>query len=267
MNSALYFGSTQHVRFFPKAHAFKYQLFYFYLDLDEIESIEKKILFLSTKSRNIYRFCETDHLLEENRSLKSSVCFRVKAIHPDFFPEKVFLLTNLRTFGYVFNPVCFYVLQDIDKHTVIVAEVMNTFYEIKTYTSEVVTPSNGEINTRCKFDKGFYISPYSSSSGELEYVFRFLGEKSIFIEVNNFSDQKMTVQATLDLDRKDLSNWNVVKSIVRFPLITLKIWLGIHYQAAILFLKKLRFYKKNEEKEKQRGYTLWKKALKKLNHR
>ena len=44
-NSWIYNGKVIHKRFKPKEHFFKYKVFSFLLDLDEIDTIEKNINF------------------------------------------------------------------------------------------------------------------------------------------------------------------------------------------------------------------------------
>ena len=61
MNSCLYECSVMHHRFAPKVHHFSHDIFMFYLDLDELETVAKKILPFSYNRKNIYSFRDTDH--------------------------------------------------------------------------------------------------------------------------------------------------------------------------------------------------------------
>ena len=49
MNSCLYECAVMHHRFAPKVHHFSHDIFMFYLDLDELEIVAKKILPFSYK--------------------------------------------------------------------------------------------------------------------------------------------------------------------------------------------------------------------------
>ena len=44
MNSCLYRCEVMHARLFPKKNWFRYKIFMFYLDLDELDKLHKKIL-------------------------------------------------------------------------------------------------------------------------------------------------------------------------------------------------------------------------------
>ena len=47
-NSCIYIGNVIHKRFKPKKHFFKYSVFSLFLDLDEINELDEKILFFHT---------------------------------------------------------------------------------------------------------------------------------------------------------------------------------------------------------------------------
>ena len=44
-NSSIYTGKVVHKRFKPKEHYFKYSVFSLFLDLDELEIVDKEIIF------------------------------------------------------------------------------------------------------------------------------------------------------------------------------------------------------------------------------
>ena len=60
-NSCIYIGSVIHKRFKPKVHFFKYNVFSLFLDLDEINELDQKILFFSYNKFNILSFFDKDH--------------------------------------------------------------------------------------------------------------------------------------------------------------------------------------------------------------
>ena len=53
INSCLYKAKVMHHRLAPKVHRFNYEVFMFYLDLDEIDSLSKRLKFMS---RNRFNF-------------------------------------------------------------------------------------------------------------------------------------------------------------------------------------------------------------------
>ena len=60
-NSCLYLGKVIHKRFKPKEHSFKYKGFSLYLNLNEIEQLQKKIPFFSYNKFILISFYDKDH--------------------------------------------------------------------------------------------------------------------------------------------------------------------------------------------------------------
>lgn len=264
MNSKLYFGTTFHRRFIPKTHEFTYRVMHFLIDLDEAESLNNKLWLFGFNKRNIYSFYEKDHALKGELSLKTAIKKQVQKEYPEFEVDKVYLLTHLRTFGFIFNPVCFYFVQNKNKETIIIIEVMNTYYEHKNFITYKIDSSSKKVHHQQKYSKNFYVSPFSSSKGEMEYSFKCDLDSKIIIGVKNFENDQMNVFADLKTEARELSNINILKSIFLYPFLTLKVWVAIHIHAAILFLKRIKFYSKDEEIDEQKGFDLWKSQLKAL---
>ena len=104
-NSNIYEGKVIHKRFKPKYHYFKYNVFSLFLDLDEINLIQKKIKIFSNNSFNILSFCDKDHGPRDGSNLKNWVIENLKLNNIKFENIKVKLLCYPRIFGYVFNPL------------------------------------------------------------------------------------------------------------------------------------------------------------------
>ena len=113
--SAFYEGTVAHRRHSVREHAFRYRVSMAYLDLDEVPALRM--------ARG--RFRRGDHIGDPGRPLRETV----REIAGPGAPQgPVRVLTNLRTLGHCFNPVCFYYLFEEDGETLgaVVAEVTNT---------------------------------------------------------------------------------------------------------------------------------------------
>lgn len=262
MNSALFKAKTFHQRFTPKKHKFSYKLLYLLLDLDEAYELGKKLKYLGVNSSNVYSFYERDHVLKGQRTLKESVFFQVKQKYPDFKITSIRLLTHMRTFGFIFNPVCYYFVLGTNNEALILIEVMNTYHEHKNYLSDVFRCEKNTFEHTQIFDKNFYVSPYSSSLGKMEYIFKCNLEGDIYIAVKNYENNITNVYADIKGRPISLNNKNLFHSIFSYPFLTLRVWLAIHFHALILFFKGIKFYKKAEEINHQKGYDIWKQQLK-----
>src|SRR5690349_24936554 len=116
MNSCLYECRVMHHRLAPKVHHFRYRIFMFALDLDEIAGVAAAIPVFSRNRANFYSFRDRDHLTLpylESASLKEHVIAWLQAQGVDF-PSggRIMLVTLPRVLGHVFNPVSFYFCHD-----------------------------------------------------------------------------------------------------------------------------------------------------------
>src|SRR5271170_6435476 len=114
MNSCLYRATVMHNRLEPKKHWFQYNVFMFYVDLDELELLKKKLWMFSINRFNYFSFRDKEHLqlpMEKPDTTKSTkqhilTYLQENGIHLE--KGKIMLLTNMNVLGYNFNPVSFY---------------------------------------------------------------------------------------------------------------------------------------------------------------
>ena len=108
MNSCLYHGVLRHRRLQPTTHQFTYQVFMAWLDLDELAQLPgvgvKRNRFAATT------FHDADYPL--GTPLKENVLNQLASLTGERHEGRVMLLTQLRYFGFHFNPVNFYYCYD-----------------------------------------------------------------------------------------------------------------------------------------------------------
>ena len=105
MTSSIYNGTVIHKRFKPKLHFFKYKVFSLYLNLDEIDEVQKKIPFFSYNKFNLISFYNKDHGERDGSSLKLWVQKKLNEVGIGNEIKNINLLCYPRIFGYVFNPL------------------------------------------------------------------------------------------------------------------------------------------------------------------
>ena len=89
--------------------------------------------------------------------------------------------------------------------------------------------------------KVFHVSPFMSMKGS--YSFKSFSRRdniSIFI---NYTSENENLIASFTGKSKKLDSLNLIKEFFLLPFMTLKIILGIHFEAIILFLKGIKFHK------------------------
>lgn len=255
--STLYKCLVMHNRLAPKQHKFMYNIFMFYLDIDVLDALAKKLRLFSRNRFNVFNFRDDDHFKFPKGDTRNSQTVREnlnqylaeKNILP---PEKVFLLTHVRMFGHVFNPVSFYFCFDgQDSCSYVITEISNTFGEMKFF---LIDKNNTGIFEQNEV-KYFYVSPFTELDTEFEFRYKIPDEKlNMQINVKDKTGGKFFI-STLTGKRKTLSDRQLLLYVFRFPFVTLKVIGGIHWQAFRLWLKKVPYHKKKNNPELQKGIT------------
>jgi DUF1365 family protein len=248
--SCLYECRVMHHRLAPKENRFTYHLFFFYLDLDDIPSVCKKIAGFSHNKFNLYSFRDRDHLtVLGGGSVKQNLAAYLSQ-HGVHFPEngRAILLTLPRVLGYIFNPVSFYFCFDTAGVPLCaVAQVGNTFGEMKPYL--VARPGSDGV-FRLRTPKHFYVSPFSALDLDFDFKLRPPGEE-LEIHIDDWQGETRILLSSLTGTRVPLTTARLVWLTLKFPLVTLKVIFLIHWQALLLWLKRLPYHSKAANKHLQ----------------
>lgn len=240
MQSCLYEGKVSHRRNTPR-HQFHYRLFLAYIDLDELDEIFQGRLFWSTNRWAVARFRREDHLGDPQQSLKQSVRDLISE-QLDFIPTgPIRLLTHLRYWGFVMNPVSFYFCYDDQEQLqVIVAEVNNTPWgEQHCYVLDLRGQSaDSKESSNCK---EFHVSPFMGM--EMDYRWRIEPpDREVRISIENLEQGKPVFHADLHLARQEITSWSLARLLMLYPWMTLKVFVAIYWQALLLWWKGCRYY-------------------------
>jgi len=247
MNPCLYHGRVRHTRYLPRHHSFRYRLFQFYLDLDEIESVLDSLWLCSSKRPAPVRFKRSDHLGGNDVDLKKAVQKKVLELGGPEIDGRICLLTNLRYWGVGFNPVSFYFCHDKENELkAILAEVNNTPWgEQHCYLIPVI---EADTIIRHQQSKEFHVSPFMDLDMEYHWALTRPGQR-LLVHIENQRGNERLFDAALIMKHEPLTNKNLLSLLASFPMVTLKVVSAIYYEAFRLWFKKIPFYPHSKPQE------------------
>ncbi|XKH60348.1 DUF1365 domain-containing protein [Halomonas sediminis] len=245
--SRIYQGVLRHRRFTPRKHTFSYQVWMAWLDLDELPELFDDVPGFSARGPALIRFKREDYLGPTDRPLKTAVreaLIRHLGTAPD---GRIYVLTQLRTLGMIFNPITLYYAYDqYGRLAAVLSEVTNTPWQERTQYACQVTPERH--SHRASFTKNMHVSPFNPM--DMTYHWRFnTPDERLLLQMENWKEEHCHFDSTLTLDAVPATRKQLLRVLRRHPWMSLKTVAGIHYQALRLWLKRVPIHSHAKRKE------------------
>ena len=244
--SAIYKGKVYHQRFKPTQHKFDYDIYLFWLKLDEEEltTLSHELKCFSAEGKARVRFKREDYLGDPSLSLRQAVLDRMIELNDGTsLYGDVFMLGQLRMWGWYFSPVNFYYLRNTDgKFTHMLAEVSNTPWNERHHYLV-------NLDTQDDTPKAFHVSPFNPM--DMTYKWSISQPSTRLSLAMDCVRSDKEFSAGINLTKFTLDNANLTQALKRIPSMTIKTVAGIYWHALKLLLKRTPLYTHPEKSQEQ----------------
>lgn len=232
--SSLYAGSVIHRRLRPKTHSLKYRVFWLLADLDELSQLDMSLRLFGYNRFSLFGFYNRDHGDGSETPLRQQVEAHLRQAGIEH-GGPIRLLSMPRILGYVFNPISVYFCHRTDGTlSAILYEVNNTFGQRHNYLAPA-----GEGTIRQTSAKTLYVSPFNDMKMSYEFRVQPPGN-AVAVAVDVLDPDGLMLSTALSGRKRDLSDGALLRLFFTFPLLTLKVIAGIHWEALQLWLKGMK---------------------------
>jgi uncharacterized protein len=245
MSAQLLHGTVWHRRLRPREHAFRYPMFQLRYRLGDEASLAGPLL--SLERFNLFSLYARDHGARDGSPLLPWVRAQLAAAGLAHVDGEIWLQTLPRMLGYVFNPISFFFCHGrAGTLQAVLCEVSSTFGGHHVYL--IAHPGGGPVlpAERLSATKHLHVSPFCLPRGG--YRFRFdIGAHHSRIRIDYDDGHGPLLQTAVAGAGRPLSSAHLLATALRYPWLTLTVWLRIHWQALRLWLKGTPFYGKRPQ--------------------
>jgi len=237
-------GSVRHLRTQPAEHGFCYPLSYVWIDPDDPGALCAAHPFWSASRPAPARFRRGDYGTRSTGSLSDGVRAELEPVLGRRPVGAVRMLTQIRRWGWLFNPITVYVVWHVDpeRPVGVVLEVTNTpWKERHRYAVALGTPDpDGWMAAQT--DKELHVSPFLDERYRYDVGLRGIGDRiEVRLDVVGHGSCDPTIRTSMQVERHTATRAALSRSLRTNPFPTHRVSLGIHVEALRLWLKRVPF--------------------------
>lgn len=245
---ALLTGEVGHKRYLPKYHGFDYAVHYFWLDLNQLDSIPETGWLWSRSAFAACSYRRKDYLPGAD-DLSEAVRQKVQELGCTKAVERVCMLSPLANWGYYFSPLTLYYCFNKARQLVaLLAEVSNTPWNERHY---YLVPVEEAEPSRYQHDKAFHVSPFNPMDMQYHWTVVANSEK-LQLSITNRKDGDKVFSAWFDLSLQPFTVKALKSALIRRPWQNVQVMTRIYWHALKLLLKAVPVYAHPKSKETPR---------------
>lgn len=234
-------GQVLHRRSTPAKHQFLARVSFVWLDPDHPEDLCSRHPLWSSSRPAIARFDASDYGDGSDRSLAEQVRLAVAPVLQGRPAGEIRMLTQVRRWGWLFNPITLYVVWDEERPAALLLEVTNTPWKERTaYALALEDDGNGRFLGTTS--KTLHVSPFLDEAYDyhIELFLPTPDRIELSIDVVPVSGQPTVLTTRLAVGRQPANRRTLTKALL-VPIPTHRVSVGIHWQALRLALKGVPF--------------------------
>jgi DUF1365 family protein len=232
--ACLYRGRVVHHRLRPFRQRFVYAVWTLFVPLDDLPVLDRRLRLLSVDRGNLISIRARDHGPRDGSALEPWVRRRLAQAGVADGGGRIFMLAFPRIFGTVFNPLTVYYAYDrADRLRAVLYEVKNTFGGQHTYAF-AVDGAAARLSHGCA--KDFYVSPFIPMEARYAFNLQPPGER-LSVIIHESVPEGPQLVASMSGHRRALTDTELRRCLLAFGPMTLKVVLGIHWEALKLWLR------------------------------
>ena len=230
-------GHTVHRRHGPIQNTFRYGVDYMLFRFSQSGTANTEPSRLVSRNRfNAFAYHDRDHGGVRGQGKGPEWVRETLVAHGlgEISDGVISLIAQPRVFGFLFNPVSFWLIEKSGALRGVIAEVNNTFGDRHCYLCHHDDLSPIKSSDKLAARKVFHVSPFQPREGT--YSFRFLIDADRIGIWIDYRHDDGGVYATITGRRQPASSLALCRSLIRRPFGSLRVLALIHFQALKLWL-------------------------------